>query len=197
MGARRSRAAGSGARGEGASALDRNLGRRADLRAGGAGSRSCRPGARSGGRGESSTPPPRPAPRDAGSQEPRPSRPSRGPLPPRLRARGSGSARLWGGRGRRQPVRPGVPAVAPRARGQRGAGGSAGAEAGAQGWELAGRARPAEVAIACATFLQSCVSALGRPGRRTPRRGAPEPAPRGKPPRPWEGSEGEVYIIRK
>lgn len=91
-------------------------------------------------------------------------------------------------------MRPGVPAVAPRARGRRGAGGSAGAEAGARGWELAGRARPAEVAIACATFLQSCVSALGRPGRRTPRRGAPEPAPRGKPPRSWEGSEGEVYI---
>ena len=91
-------------------------------------------------------------------------------------------------------MRPGVPAVAPRARGQRGAGGSAGAEAGAQGWERAGRARRAEVAIACATFLQSCVSALGRPGRRTPRRGAPEPAPRGKPPRPWEGREKEVYI---
>ena len=71
--------------------------------------------------------------------------------------------------------------------------GSAGAGRRADGSGRAG-SRAGAAAIACATFLQSWVSALGRPGGRTPRHGAPEPALRGKPLRQWEGLEGEVYI---
>ena len=138
-------------------------------------------------------PRPRREPREASGPELSPRRPSRGSLPPRFRAPGSGSTRFWGGRERRRAARPGAPAAAGRARGQRGGEGSAGAGRRADGSGRAG-SRAGAAAIACATFLQSWVSALGRPGGRTPRHGAPEPALRGKPLRQWEGLEGEVYI---
>lgn len=119
------------------------------------------------GAGSPARPSLRPAPRKRAPRSRRPGAESKTPSPAAPPApppaRGSRSARFWGGR-ERQPARPGVSPAAGRARGQRGAGGSAGVGRGPGGSGRAGGEPAGPAGDRVHHFLANLGERAGAPG---------------------------------